>query len=325
MEKRRIQKTGISSYTVSLPKTWVSKNNIKPGDYVTINEEGNQSLRLSLGEKLSPELDKEIKAGKYKSEEEIIRKFISYYLNGATRITIVSKYPFSSDYMKNMHKNIKKVIGFEIVEESENTLVFQDFFTSNYLSVEKTIRRAFNISCLIGNESINILSGGSDENIMLWEEEVNKLYLLIRRQINFALHNSYILNQLNITVKECQDYILLMSAIEKITDSFVEIAKVAVTLNSIPDRIKSEIRRLYDSLSETYKNAVESVFRKNFDLSNEALIKNEDNIKIWIKQHRVLDLPEDKKRNLYLLFFYLNSTAVFIEEIAETGLDAEER
>ena len=94
----------------------------------------------------------------------------------------------------------------EIVEESDMKIVLQDFFSSNYLSLKNAIRRGFNLSKLVIQETQLILTKELDnlDNVMLWEEEVNKIYLLVRRQINFALHNSILLNQLGITIKDCQ-------------------------------------------------------------------------------------------------------------------------
>ena len=51
MESRKVQKTGLSTLTVSLPKEWVSTINLKPGDQVDLEIMPDGSL--SIGPKES--------------------------------------------------------------------------------------------------------------------------------------------------------------------------------------------------------------------------------------------------------------------------------
>ncbi len=158
------------------------------------------------------------------------------------------------------------------------------------------------------------------ENINLWEDEINRLYLLVRRQINFAIHNSVILKQLNITLKECQDYIILIGSIEKISDIFVEVAKNGVKINKLSTYTKNYLNASYKNILRAYEMAFRSIFTKDFALPNEAL-KKVDEIKISTGALKKEKLEEDVKRRLYLVIYNLHSTTNFIKEIAEIGLD----
>ena len=322
MERRKVQKTGVATYTVSLPKSWILKQNIKPSDELIIYEEEDQSLKISLEDKTEEVKEVSINIKDYKNEIEVIRKFTAHYLNGATKITILSDKAISSAYMKKIILQIKKVIGFEIIEETSNKIVLQDFFTANYLSINKAIRRAFNISKLILEESRkNVIRKGYNlENIGLWEDEINRLYLLVRRQINFAIHNSVILKQLNITLKECQDYLILIGAIEKISDIFVEIANSGTKLGKLSKYTINYLNTSYKNIATAYEMAFRSIFTKDFALSNEALQKI-DEIKISTGALKKEKLEEDVKRILYLVIYNLHSTTNFVKEIAEIGLD----
>ncbi|MEM0205160.1 MAG: AbrB/MazE/SpoVT family DNA-binding domain-containing protein, partial [Nitrososphaerota archaeon] len=50
IEIRKLQKVGTATLTVSLPKKWVLKKGLKPGDRVTLIENEDGSLRLDVGD-----------------------------------------------------------------------------------------------------------------------------------------------------------------------------------------------------------------------------------------------------------------------------------
>ena len=76
VEKRKIQKTGSSSYIVTLPKEWIDSMGLKSGDYVLIYEhEGKLVItppKLELGV-----LSGEIKVLKPVDNEQIFRILVT--------------------------------------------------------------------------------------------------------------------------------------------------------------------------------------------------------------------------------------------------------
>jgi len=322
MNQRKIQRTGIATYTISLPKVWVRRNNVNVGDVVYIQEEEDQSLRVLLSQSKEQTKSASLNLSGFKNQTELIRKFTSLYLNGYSQIQFFSVEPISKDFRKTILSQIKKVIGFEIVEESEKKIALQDFFSSNYLSISNTIRRSFQLSKLMINESLNILNKETNtlENIEIWEEEVNKLYLLARRQINFALENSMIMSQLSINVKDCQDFIILSGAIEKMADSFVRIAKAGLGVSILSDKLLQQIKKTYELILEAYELAFESIFKNNFISSNQALAKCEEILNEGINLEQQ-ELNEQDKVILYIIKSKLQTKTNFINEIAEIGLD----
>ena len=322
MNRRKIQKTGVATYTVSLPKAWVTRNNVKAGVEVSISEEEGQTLKISLGQKKEEIKEIKIDISEFNNETELIRKFISYYVNGFSKITMKHDTPISNEYMKRIIEEIKRLIGFEIIEETDKQIVMQDFFTSNYLSLTKAVRREFNLSKLIIQENKRILNKEVNtlDNVLLWEAEINRLYLLSRRQINFALQNSQILNQLEITIKKCQELLMLIGNIEKMADSFVEISVRSIRFQRRQKRVLEQINRVYDEFLGAYDQAFESVFKNDFALSNNAIAKYSEIKKMSISLEK-LRINEKDAKSYYILFSKLKSTSNYIEDIAEIGLD----
>ena len=82
IQLRKVQLTGGSTYIISLPKEWASDVGIKPGDYVQVIPQPDQTLLLVPGEKVEEKSEALIDAVSAKSPEEVVREFIACYLTG---------------------------------------------------------------------------------------------------------------------------------------------------------------------------------------------------------------------------------------------------
>ncbi|MBT4352740.1 phosphate uptake regulator PhoU, partial [archaeon] len=320
--KRKIQKTGKATYIVSLPKPWIVKNGIHSGDSISISEEKDKSLKLSLSDIKEDFKEEIINNTDYKTKIEILRKFTTYYLNGANKITINFNNKITSEERNSIKSSIRKFIGLEIIEESPNKLVIQDFFSSDYLSIKKSIKRAFNISKLVIKESKKIINNPKlgVENINIWEEETDRLYFLVRRQLNFAIHNSIMLNKLKLTLSECQDYLILISKIEKITDAFQKICINVLKSKKINKKNSNTINNFFDEILNYYTDAMKSIFEKDTNIANNII-----NI-ISKKSPTLVDLDEIAlitEHNVYFILFYTHRSFTLVNDIAEIGLDLE--
>ena len=113
---------------------------------------------------------------------------------------------------------------------------------------------------------------------------------------------------------------ILIGAIEKISDIFVEIANSGTKLGKLSKYTINYLNTSYKNIATAYEMAFRSIFTKDFALSNEALQKI-DEIKISTGALKKEKLEEDVKRILYLVIYNLHSTTNFVKEIAEIGLD----
>ena len=284
MEKRKIQKTGRATFTVSLPKSWVVKNSLSSGDEISIHEERDGCLLVNSKE------EKLLNRGVIFIRDDsclndIIRKVISMYTKRMHNISIKSINNLSiKDYIV-LKKYLKRLTGFEIVIEDKNEIVIQDFITSTKkISLIQLINRAFNISRLILKESVN-----GDNNLPEWMEEVENVCLFLNRQLNLGLHSSAKLNNLNIGIERCLRYIKLIHNLEKMTSVFYE-------LSNYPT--KSISQEWIKQILLTYHLAYKSIINEDFIMATEAFefnlkdYRSKDNI-IFYNQKIIESIIKD--------------------------------
>lgn len=318
---RKVQKTGVSTYIVSLPKSWISKNNISAGDKLTVFEDKNGSLLVNIysSEKVINERNIDIDN---LSDSALKRMLLATYLDGSNRIKLVSKIGFDSEKREAILQHIKRAIGFEISDETANTIILQDFFSNDYLSFMKSIRRAFIISKFMLTDAMKIEpeSCKALESIMNWEEEIDRITFLVKRETGLAIRNSLILKQLNISTMECMSYKCLIEQIEGLTDHIVVIAQEKIRIKSIPENVSNEIYEFYEMTLDYYENAMKCYFKKDFHAAN-LLIDRKDE---FVKKKNSINLDNLEKEILIpvnIIISNIFSIASHSYNIAEEAID----
>ena len=84
-DTRKIQKTGGSTYIVSLPKKWVSDSNLKQGDSVRVDVRPDGTLSLaSTGATEHQKLIKKMEIGDDADPKALLRELIGCYVTATT-------------------------------------------------------------------------------------------------------------------------------------------------------------------------------------------------------------------------------------------------
>ena len=83
LEIRRVQKTGASTMTVSLPKDWIEANSIKPGTPVVVRALADGTICIDPKMQQDKEENRKIiMVDENETKEHLTRKLIGAYLAG---------------------------------------------------------------------------------------------------------------------------------------------------------------------------------------------------------------------------------------------------
>jgi phosphate uptake regulator len=182
METRKVQRTGKSTFVVSLPKSWATKNSVSSGSMLFISQNQNGDLMLTT-DRSEMNLKTEINIGD-KIGEPLFRDIIGCYLAGYRTIEVTSP-QFSPVQKSDLHKIVTKLIGPEILEETNNKVVIQDLLSSEELQFDQGLKRMMNLVKAMVHDSISSLQDNNKElalDVMQRDNDVDRLNLLIARQ-----------------------------------------------------------------------------------------------------------------------------------------------
>jgi phosphate uptake regulator len=177
--KRKINKVGTNTLTVSLPSKWAQKYDLKQGDELDVEEEG---AVLKIASKSIPK-GKTLQITIDAPEKYMDRLVYGPYLKGYDEITY--RYTSVTVYSKILAA-VKNTLGFEVIESDEKKCVIKELSNLSEENFLKLISRLFSINKTMANSLQESLKNGLKqiEDLIEIEYSCDKLTLYCRRIIN---------------------------------------------------------------------------------------------------------------------------------------------
>jgi phosphate uptake regulator len=282
MESRKVQKTGISTITVSLPKDWVATNNLKAGDQVNLEILPDGSLTIDPKERRKQEpVRRVVSVDKGEPTEHLTRKLIGAYLAGYNIIEVRSKERMDLDTKHAVKEFARLVIGPEVIEETANTLVMHDLSDPVELPQKKCVRRMHLIVDSMHRDAVIAFSEGDvglAQDVIDRDQDVDRLYWMTVKQFNLIQKDRSLADKIGVDIYEAMSLMLVARMMERIGDHAEKIAKHAMMYSEkkAADRDLGQINKISLAALEVLKSSVESFFLKDIAAANEAIDKAEE-------------------------------------------------
>lgn len=280
-EKRKVQMTGGSTLTISLPISWAREVGINQGDEVSLCWQKDKSILLTAKPKKKQGLSRAvIKLFPGEKPEDILRLLIAHYLVGYDMINLVSQKGFNTQDRKWIKDTVRqRLIGLEVVEESGDELILQSLLNYEELNLEKAIQRMSRIIKSIQKDSIRALQGDTAlaGDVIQRDDEVDRFYLLIVRQLKAALRDPELAKKIGIRCpRECMAYRLIIKSMERIADHAEKIARDTMQIGYINPEIYTEISGVSELAQKVFDISLESLSKRDLKTANRAIAESKE-------------------------------------------------
>ncbi|MBN2150608.1 MAG: phosphate uptake regulator PhoU [Candidatus Lokiarchaeota archaeon] len=277
MEIRKIQKTGGSSYIVSLPKDWVTGNHLKEQEKVGLIPRADGTLLIV------PNIDKEyIKREKELKVDDIInmdffyRLLVGAYITGYNIIHVTSKERVDTNIKATARKFIRDAIGLEIMEETQQSLSIKDLLNPAEMRFNTWVERLSKL-VITQLEDISLAIEKKDEQltreVIARDAEVKRIHWLILRQHNILQRNLLLSEQLQEGEKQGANFTLITRIIESLGDHAVRMARNNLAL--IPKEVDrgtlEAILNAGKGAKRIFKTSIDAFFNEDIYLANQNL------------------------------------------------------
>lgn len=222
MEIRKIQKTGGSSYSITLPKSWVTKNNLEEEGIIEVYDQNQKQIIIK------PQRNKILKAIvniDNLSEDHIAREIIGTYISGVDEILIKSE-KISYQQRSSIRLISYKLIGFEIMEESSTGIILKNMADSE-ITANEYIKKMIKIIQSMFDDVILSIKNFDKKlalDIIERDVEIDRIHIVILRQFNNLLINLVSQKTENIDLIDLHFYELAGIKLERIADHIVKMA-----------------------------------------------------------------------------------------------------
>lgn len=190
VETRKVQRLGSSSLFITLPKKWINKWEIKPGDKIIMEISEDGTLRL-IAEKIKLNSNKRsIKIDIDSYKQPISNSIPCLYSLGYDEIIFESKKNIDHKEIEDAINLSKQLVGIEVAEVTENKVKLECLLDTEKIGVESLLRRILNIVAKKVDDIIAILKGNSPSDVQTNAEDLRRVYLMLLRRSIGGKYNS---------------------------------------------------------------------------------------------------------------------------------------
>jgi len=331
-DQRKLQITGGSTYILSLPKDWVTRNQLKKGSVMALREEEDGSLAI-----LPPKLEKKekqdeafIRVTSSDNPDAVMRKAISAYLIGYNILHIKTQgqqqLPAKlRNHLKNFARNY--LVGTEIVIDTPTELTLQVLLNYPELTVQSALSRMSIIASSMHKEAITALKKldySVAKSVIETDREVNRFGLYIVRLLKMAVSNSRIVKEIGLdNPRSCIGYRLIAKSVERTADHATKIAENVVLLKApVNEELLEKIGSMSGLAVSMFESSIEALFKRDYNLAENVIEKIIQVHKL--EKEAVLssqNVKIEEIANLRLLIESVRRTAEYASDISEVVLN----
>lgn len=275
-----MQKTGSSSFIITLPKDWVDSVKLKSGDFVIVEKLGNR-LVITPPTSEPQQLKAVLKVYPGANKMQILRVLLATYISGYSIISIV--FDKNIPNLASLVTEIKslarlKLAGIEVVEESANSITFKVLLSLHELPLINTIRRLHLIVSSMLSDTLNLLKTNDisiAQMIVQRDDEADRFHHLLVRELAVALLDVKVQHELGITnATEILSYRIIARNLERIADHTVNIARRVMMLGGLghPEHVYEYLARDI----EVFEKAMSSLYSLNRREAEDVISKARD-------------------------------------------------
>jgi phosphate uptake regulator len=325
METRKVQVTGGSTYTVSLPKDWATANDVSAGSVVEFHSE--DDLLLLAPQQEEDRIEGSLDITGLDSEHQLTRAVMTMYVSGFDVIRLETS-RISATQRRVIRDATQGLVGLEVIEETSEHVVLQDLLDSSELSVHNAISRMRLVSMTMLEDAIEALLTGDEElahDVKERDDDVDRLWYMISRVFRTILRNPTAANEIGFSRETGYDFQSSARQLERIGDHATKIADLALEVEDIPDSVSDPIRALHEEASVVPETAMDALLADESDeaveLANEARDQIRDvNEKVREVDKVIHEYDPQLAQVLGLVADSLSRTADYGGNIAESAL-----
>ncbi|OUJ18999.1 Phosphate uptake regulator PhoU [Methanonatronarchaeum thermophilum] len=329
MESRKIYKSGGSTYVMSLPKKWIKEFEIEEGDTVLLSKsESAINIYTETGGTASKHI--KIDTKEIPTPNGLLRTVIAAYLMGAETIIIKLNEKTKVEFKKKLEKAINNLIGIELVEDIGDKITLEVFIDYKRMGAIKVLNRIHNTMDSMLHDLEKGISLNDKEMIkdaLMREAEVDRLYFLVVRELNYATTYQAIHEEIEIkSPRDVISYYAIVKSFERASDHIEDICRVYLQIMKGDDKtqISEKIVELSKMLRKLLNKAWET--RTNTQLNNYEEVFNE--IKQFQKRHKEIhtklftDLENPSLVRKYTdIMISLSRIAQYISDMTENEIN----
>lgn len=268
--RRKLQEIKGGSFTLTLPREWVEKSNLRKGMEIIVSEDGDCLKVFPLIAASEPKVVT-LNISDFPDIESVKYATLTYYMQGADKINIESKEVMSPDQKREL-KNIRMELpGVDVISEGPNSITFGISADEGRFKLDEMISRMASFTYDIHRDSVKSLLELKPDiasEVIERGNEILRQYRAIVRQVTMCSRNPEICYRSGVRdSRELIAYAVMARDLYTTVRYSVYIAKNVISIRApvSDEEILGLFRNLYAITENMLRLSVESFINQDFE------------------------------------------------------------
>jgi phosphate uptake regulator len=248
METRKVQLSGGTTYTVSLPKTWAEEHGITPGSSLRIhpNDDGTLFVEATGDRELG---DRDVDIDVTDDSDRVLQHRVhAAHTVGCDSVTLVDRSGHGSAQRQHVEDALRGLSGFEVLDTSEQRLQLMNLIEPENVDIRKSVLRLRLVVLAMHRDALTAIIEDNEElarQVTRRDDEADKLFAIVTRHFRRALSNLHEVEKLGRSRDELFEYYYVARQFERVADHAEKVAALTRESEvSIPDGYADQISTL---------------------------------------------------------------------------------
>ena len=186
---RRVQRTGSSSLSVTLPKSWTDSMNLQTGDVLRFRDLGEGRREISPAN-VEPSGERRQRLLRVDATDVpanlLARLLVGGYITGQDQIIVTARGGLTMEQRQEVRRTVGHVLGMTVVEEDAKGLEIQNFVDPGKYQLHRLLNQVVRMIRSEVEVCRTALSSGERaplQQLAGIEDEIDRFYLLMVRQL----------------------------------------------------------------------------------------------------------------------------------------------
>ena len=323
MHTRKVQKTGGSTYFVTLPKQWAEGAGITTGSEVGLIP--NDSGALLVVPASVAEANRCVIDLHDWTFDRLQREVISRY-NGGYGIISVRGDRIRPDQRRMVREISQRLLGLEIFEETHQLIVLHSLVNIKDFPVDKTLNRILDITDAMLADAVSAFCKHDEElahDVVERDGDIDRLVMLVARQFSLLLRDLMTEDDCGMSRLQFMHHHEVADQLERVADHAAKISGAALTMKGpAAKEVAAQIIQRYEDSSSILKEAVSSFIERDTDRANQVLeMRAQQDAAFSASRDTVSEKQPDKASAISIALDSLLRIAEYGFNIAENALD----
>jgi len=324
VETRKVQLTGSSTFTISLPKEWAVENGIEPGMTLSLCPDAGS---LEVCAEAGTDVETTVEASGL-GASELRRTIFALYAAGFETITVLFDDDSTREQRRAVSETATRLAGVELLGAGQNEVRLRNLLDGEQLSLDRTLLQLQYDVLSMQQATVGGLTVSGEDQLRHVRDDASfrRRYGVLSRHAERGLVDPAMRSSLGLTRRTLLDYLTAGRELRGVADATLSLAAAARDI-AVPPAWGDEVAELSHTARQLVEDALAALVEPGDAATGQGVARDVSTLRADVDDfsRRVYDRDLDEPRALARSIETLGRTADCADSIGRRAVQLAHR